>query len=589
MPDRVPSAAEVKEALAELQSWPEIARSPQLARFLTYIVEKKLDGEEAAIKAYAIAVDVLGRPTSFDPQVDPIVRVQARRLRALLDQFQAEGRPKAAARITLPVGRYVPQFVLADAEEPAEPAVVPPPAAVARRAAMRAPAGSDARSGQGMRIVIGALAVVVLVGLAIAGNWAAQNLAGRRQAADALPHMPRVFVSDFSNLTGSARYDTIGTALRAGVSVALKRFDILEILNAEGQSQPARQGDFLVSGVVRSVERGLEITTLVSLQGDQRETQAPIVWSVRSVEPFPDGDLGPAVREAATTIASQLGAFRGPLHAPGLSWLAEQTSLPAEPNVYVCQLQYQLIWELQRSKDVVAGLACLDSVLEREPDDPVTLAALGVLEAGVVAVQAAPGEAIAVLVTDAMSRVLRAGALRPESSFVREQQAHILVLQRNMAAARTALDQALVLNPANQVARATLGMVEALSGTGDFGVGDAQMAITSVPRAPPWFRLPLAVDALKHRQFKRALELADILNQGESELAQVLALAAAGGTGDPALIAPRRSAVLVNERLRRSGIGTRMSALITDPALLKTINDGLLAAGVSQAAIDRAF
>ena len=70
-----PDREGVNRALARLLNWPEIARSPQLVRFLSYIVERQLAGEGHAIKAYSIAVDVFGRSTDFDPQADPIVRV----------------------------------------------------------------------------------------------------------------------------------------------------------------------------------------------------------------------------------------------------------------------------------------------------------------------------------------------------------------------------------------------------------------------------------------------------------------------------------------------------------------------------------
>ncbi len=69
-----------------------------------------LAGDEGAIKAYSIAVDVFGRPQSFDPQSDPIVRVQARRLRTLLEQFYDAGLGRANVQIRLPLGRYVPEF-----------------------------------------------------------------------------------------------------------------------------------------------------------------------------------------------------------------------------------------------------------------------------------------------------------------------------------------------------------------------------------------------------------------------------------------------------------------------------------------------
>src|SRR6218665_539444 len=102
----------VEAALEQLVSWPGLSRSPQLAKFLNYIVRAKLRGDDASIKAYAIAVDVFGRPQSFDPQTDPIVRVQARRLRAALDEYYTGEGAGSQVRIYLPVGRYVPEFRL---------------------------------------------------------------------------------------------------------------------------------------------------------------------------------------------------------------------------------------------------------------------------------------------------------------------------------------------------------------------------------------------------------------------------------------------------------------------------------------------
>ena len=61
----------------------EFRASPNLTAFLRFIVERTLEGREDTIKAYTVATEVLGRPESFDPQVDPIVRVEATRLQAL--------------------------------------------------------------------------------------------------------------------------------------------------------------------------------------------------------------------------------------------------------------------------------------------------------------------------------------------------------------------------------------------------------------------------------------------------------------------------------------------------------------------------
>jgi hypothetical protein len=111
----------VLAALDRLTAWSEMARSPQLTRFLEYIVKRRLDGDTQSIKAYSIAVDVFGRPSDFDPQTDPIVRVQARRLRALLDQYYRGLGAEEKLQITLPIGRYVPDFIVADGTDQAPP------------------------------------------------------------------------------------------------------------------------------------------------------------------------------------------------------------------------------------------------------------------------------------------------------------------------------------------------------------------------------------------------------------------------------------------------------------------------------------
>ena len=60
---------------------------------LEFIVEESLAGRSAELKAYVLATRVLHRPEGFDPQVDPIVRVEVGRLRATLDRFLRERVP----------------------------------------------------------------------------------------------------------------------------------------------------------------------------------------------------------------------------------------------------------------------------------------------------------------------------------------------------------------------------------------------------------------------------------------------------------------------------------------------------------------
>ena len=105
-----PCAAEGRAALQRIAASRQFRASPQLVAFLRYVVEQTLAGHSAKIKSYTIAVEALDRDSSFDPQTDAIVRVEAGRLRrALAHYYAGDGRDDPVV-IELPRGSYVPQF-----------------------------------------------------------------------------------------------------------------------------------------------------------------------------------------------------------------------------------------------------------------------------------------------------------------------------------------------------------------------------------------------------------------------------------------------------------------------------------------------
>ncbi len=87
----------------------EVFESAGRAReFLTFIVQETLAGRGDRLKGYSIAVQVFERPADFDAQTDPLVRVEAGRLRRrLAEYYQSQGR-EDAVRIELPRGGYTP-------------------------------------------------------------------------------------------------------------------------------------------------------------------------------------------------------------------------------------------------------------------------------------------------------------------------------------------------------------------------------------------------------------------------------------------------------------------------------------------------
>lgn len=104
------SPEQVNKALERILASEKFANTPKLGRFLRFTVEKTLAGEGSELKEYLLGTEVFDRGSDFDPRLDPIVRVEARRLRAKLEEYYQGPGGQDATRIVLPKGGYVPVF-----------------------------------------------------------------------------------------------------------------------------------------------------------------------------------------------------------------------------------------------------------------------------------------------------------------------------------------------------------------------------------------------------------------------------------------------------------------------------------------------
>lgn len=135
-----PDAASIRAQLQRILAAGAFRTAPVLSRFLRYLVECRLSDAQAPPKEYAVGVDVFARGAGFDPRVDTIVRVQARRLRKRLDRYyETDGRADPL-RISIPTGHYLAEV---------SPRRAGPEAADASGgdAASATPAGAAFRSG----------------------------------------------------------------------------------------------------------------------------------------------------------------------------------------------------------------------------------------------------------------------------------------------------------------------------------------------------------------------------------------------------------------------------------------------------------
>ncbi len=199
---------EVNQALQRILASDPFQRSERLTHFLTYVVEKTLQGQSGDLKEYCIGVEVCGRKDSYDSRTDPVVRVEARRLRSAIDLYYANEGKEDAVQIKLPKGGYVPCFSSRKAAgPPLEETDLP------------APAPSSARIGRwGWQLAL-------IATLAVAGGliffWT--HVYGNVSA-----NTSTVVLADFTNTTGDVIFDH---ALRQGLAAQLEQSPYLSLLS----------------------------------------------------------------------------------------------------------------------------------------------------------------------------------------------------------------------------------------------------------------------------------------------------------------------------------------------------------------------
>ena len=106
------SAELVRKGIHQILSFGEFSKAPILSKFLEFIIEKKLSGNEAEIKEYTIGVKGLGKPSDFNPQLDAYVRIHAGRLRQALTRYYLGPGRDDEIIIAIPKGSYIPVFHL---------------------------------------------------------------------------------------------------------------------------------------------------------------------------------------------------------------------------------------------------------------------------------------------------------------------------------------------------------------------------------------------------------------------------------------------------------------------------------------------
>ena len=251
------------------------SRSQQLRRFLTFIVEQTLTGQGHTLKEAVLAHEVYGKGLDFDGGTDPVVRVDARRLRDKLREYY-EGRSDPVV-ISLPKGSYVPVFE-ANSASPTHtaPQVVLPELQASR------PVTNPSRA----RLVVVAVALVAAV-MAVVLAWRALRPADAPAQLLPLASYPGVegppALSPDGNLvafawSGEVESGPTDIYVKAVGSEALQRLTD----TPDSESGPAWSADGQSIAFVRDGSNRHAVLIMSRLGGTEREVSASgthVAWA----------------------------------------------------------------------------------------------------------------------------------------------------------------------------------------------------------------------------------------------------------------------------------------------------------------------
>ena len=252
MQHATPAAPAVRETLERLLASETFGRSERARKLIRYLVEREQAGEADRLKGFSIAMDVFGKDGDFDPSTDAVVRVQAGRLRELLQQYFANEGIAEPVRIAIPRGGYVPAYELNAIRLPevAKPAEQAPAAAAPAEhpntadeavapAALLAPAAAPAPSvarhltffWMAIVVVIAMLGVLILRqggGALLAGGDlpATFESAGLTSSIAPSPALPLVYIAVKASGADASR---VAASLRAGLS----GFDTIDFIGRD--------------------------------------------------------------------------------------------------------------------------------------------------------------------------------------------------------------------------------------------------------------------------------------------------------------------------------------------------------------------
>lgn len=471
-----PGAEAIREALAKILRSENFDAPPRSRRFLSYVVDETLAGRTDRIKAFSIATDVFGRGADFDAHGDPIVRLEAGRLRRALEQYYLTTGSDDPIVISIPKGAYVPQFTSRPAPEAGSTA------AEQRRV-----------SAIPRRVAVTGMGLVAIIALFV---WVAGWEPWR--AAPSAPAVPRLLVRPFDALTGSEVATTVAGGLTQEILGQMAKFQ--DIVTVEGElGNPDDHGArYILVGGVSLTEVKLRLQARVLDAED-----VSVLWAQTY-----EADYEPARRIAieadlARQVTTAIGQTYGVIYRADAG--RDRSVASGDWESYSCTLSYFTYRANLDARSHSRVRSCLEKTVARFPGYATAWALLAQTYMDELRFQYPVAEATSPASLErAVAAAKRATELDPEN--VRALQAKMLALyfDGQLEASLAVGERAMLTNPNDTELIGEYGVRLADSGQWKRGCALVAEALERNPGPLGYYEVVLSICAYIERDYGTA-------------------------------------------------------------------------------------
>ncbi|PWC52648.1 tetratricopeptide repeat protein [Azospirillum sp. TSO22-1] len=595
----------IEDALERVLASRGFRGSTRKRRFLKFVVEETQAGHADRIKAFTIAMDVFDRDANFDPLLDPVVRIQAGRIRRCLEQYYLTEGALDRIQITIPKGGYVPRFIVKQGADPLEnaDAFADPelPGAVgastvstrpgvtgssmpgnASKRSLRAMVAAVKRHG----VAAGGIVVAVLLSL-LAVVWfsapAPQPVKGEKLAANV--RGPALMVLPLTNGTGSTAQDVFVEGFTEDLIGALIRFRNVFVFGARttfryGSETALRKAgvdtniDYVLKGSVSQAGDQIQINVALIDAHDQR-----YVWSNGYRGTFNSSNMIDVRQDIAVQVARTLAQSNGVIDKEEMR--ATATLSPTALSSYECMLRTRRYWRQLNADLHGQARTCLERSVQTDPLYADAWAALAIAYIDEARLGFNPARSRPDPIASGLQLAEHAATLAPDSPLPQKALALAYWLRREPDRSIASYEKALALNPNDSDILADLGRSYSLIGEWDKGIPLIREAFARNPAHPDWYRITFAVYHYVHGRYDEALAEARRVDQPNLVYTHVVLAMIYGQTGRGADAAYEVGEILRLEPEFGAKAIPEFERRNINPSTIAMIVDGLQKAGLA--------